>query len=681
MPTDFIDDFEDGEVIYASHVKQIFKPVHDLESGQAVYRTSSLGIDSHYEVDFTAAANPDGSSIAALTPGQLIVFKASHDSLAGKNLTVLTDSGQESYPLYIGGQPIAQGDIPQFQIVAAVYNDATSQGETLPPRFDVMGVGVSGVGSGGATSLDQLSDVSVTGATSGEVLQHDGTEFINRDLASAGISAVGHTHSINEVAALQTELNAKENTAYKGVAGGYAELDGTGKVPISQLPSSGMGADALSDLSDVNFPTSPANGEILQFDSTSGDFENRTPGSAGLVEQSRQVSTSAPITGGGNLSSDLTIAMPQANGSTDGYLSAVDHATFAGKQDQDAALDEIAALTMTKGDILVHDGTGVQKLTPGADGQVLSADSLATTGLAWSASGGGGASQLSDLSDVNFPTSPGNGEILQFDSTSGDFENRTPGSAGLVEQSRQVSTTAPITGGGNLSSDLTIAMPQANNSTDGYLSATDHATFAGKQDQDAALDEISTLSMTKGDIFVHNGSSISKLNSGSNGQVLQANSGTASGLEWATPSSSSPHLAHYQVYTWVGGSTMTISSTAWTNVYSGSFYVPSTSAVVSLNLNHVIEAVAGKPTNTGRWRVYLYKTGSSPVYLPNSTGNAMASPYSLTGLNSFGGSFGVTGLAAGTWALYLQMNADYSNSFGARSSRTSSNCTAFVFQA
>jgi hypothetical protein len=40
--------------------------------------------------------------------------------------------------------------------------------------------------------------------------------------------------------AIQTQLNAKENSANKGIAGGYASLDGAGKVPVSQLPNSIM---------------------------------------------------------------------------------------------------------------------------------------------------------------------------------------------------------------------------------------------------------------------------------------------------------------------------------------------------------------------------------------------------------------------------------------------------------
>jgi hypothetical protein len=54
-------------------------------------------------------------------------------------------------------------------------------------------------------------------------------------------NSVGDTQvsalSQSKVTGLTTALAAKEATANKGVAGGYASLDGTGKVPTSQLPS------------------------------------------------------------------------------------------------------------------------------------------------------------------------------------------------------------------------------------------------------------------------------------------------------------------------------------------------------------------------------------------------------------------------------------------------------------
>lgn len=66
----------------------------------------------------------------------------------------------------------------------------------------------------------------------------------------------------------------------------------------------------------------------------------------------------------------------------------------------------------TKGDIMVY-GSGTTRLAVGTDGYVLAADSGEATGLKWVA-GGGGASSLDDLSDVDIAT-PAEDQMLQYD--------------------------------------------------------------------------------------------------------------------------------------------------------------------------------------------------------------------------------------------------------------------------
>lgn len=58
---------------------------------------------------------------------------------------------------------------------------------------------------------------------------------------------------------------------------------------------------------------------------------------------------------------------------------------------------------------------------------------------------------------------------------------------GKVGTSRTISTTAPLTGGGDLSANRTFAITQATTSTDGYLSSTDWNTFNSKQAGDDTL--------------------------------------------------------------------------------------------------------------------------------------------------------------------------------------------------
>lgn len=61
--------------------------------------------------------------------------------------------------------------------------------------------------------------------------------------------------------------------------------------------------------------------------------------------------------------------------------------------------------------------------------------------------------------------------------------NGTATSANWVQlaiAARNINTTAPLSGGGNLTADRTISMTQANTSTNGWLSSTDWNTFNGR---------------------------------------------------------------------------------------------------------------------------------------------------------------------------------------------------------
>lgn len=53
---------------------------------------------------------------------------------------------------------------------------------------------------------------------------------------------------------------------------------------------------------------------------------------------------------------------------------------------------------------------------------------------------------------------------------------------GVPSISRSINVVAPLTGGGNLASNRTIEIPKATAAVDGYIAATDFATFAAKPD-------------------------------------------------------------------------------------------------------------------------------------------------------------------------------------------------------
>lgn len=116
-----------------------------------------------------------------------------------------------------------------------------------------------------------------------------------------------------------------------GSAGQFLKTDGAGN--LSFAAPTDTGATGINDLSDVTI-SSVADNEILQYNSGTSLWINQTLSEAGI-------------------------------------------------QAQDVVLDDLAGLTLTKGDILVYDGSNLNKLDSSTDGLFLSLDSATSTGLAW----------------------------------------------------------------------------------------------------------------------------------------------------------------------------------------------------------------------------------------------------------------------------------------------------------
>lgn len=94
---------------------------------------------------------------------------------------------------------------------------------------------------------------------------------------------------------------------------------------------------------------------------------------------SRLINTTAPLTGGGDLSADRTLSIPAATSSVNGYLTAVDWATFNSKQ---SAGSYITALT---GDVTAS-GPGSSAATVAAIQGTAISGTTGTTNVVFSAS-------------------------------------------------------------------------------------------------------------------------------------------------------------------------------------------------------------------------------------------------------------------------------------------------------
>lgn len=84
------------------------------------------------------------------------------------------------------------------------------------------------IASAAAIALSKLAAL-----TANMALQSNGSGVISASSVTA--TELGYVSGVTS--AIQTQLNATEKTANKGIANGYASLDSGGKVPVSQLPS------------------------------------------------------------------------------------------------------------------------------------------------------------------------------------------------------------------------------------------------------------------------------------------------------------------------------------------------------------------------------------------------------------------------------------------------------------
>jgi hypothetical protein len=114
-----------------------------------------------------------------------------------------------------------------------------------------------------------------------------------------------------------------------------------------------------------------------------------------------------------------------------------------------------------------------------------------------------------------------------------NLDYASAGHTGFVPSTRSISTTPPLVGGGDLSSNRTISIPQVTGSVDGYLSATDWTTFNSKQ---AAL-TLGNLTESTSSVLTITGGTGAIIGSGTTVQVKLAGSaqnGYLSSGDWTT---------------------------------------------------------------------------------------------------------------------------------------------------
>ncbi len=180
------------------------------------------------------------------------------------------------------------------------------------------------------------------------------------------------------------------------------------------------------------------------------------------VTNARTISTTSPLSGGGDLSANRTLSIAQATTSASGYLSSTDWNTFNSKEP-----------ALTKGN-LTESTSSVLTITGGSSSVIGSGVTIQVKQSSSTVSG--------YLSSTDWST----------------FNSKEPAltKGNLTESTSSVLT---ITGGSNaiIGSGLTIEVKQATSSVNGYLSSTDWSTFNNKQ---SALTFSTGLTNTSGTV-------------------------------------------------------------------------------------------------------------------------------------------------------------------------------------
>jgi hypothetical protein len=229
---------------------------------------------------------------------------------------------------------------------------------------------------------------------------------------------------------------------------------------------------ALSSLSDATI-TSPSNGQVLQYNGTT--WVNIAPS---YVSSSRTINTTAPLTGGGDLSADRTLSIT-ANGISNSLLRQSAALSVIGNSTNAAA--NVADITAgTDGDVLRRSGT------------TLGFGTIATAGITNSAITYAKIQNVSATNRLLGRATTGTGVVEEITLGTGLSYTGTTLNVSSLPNSTLANSTIGLTLGSSgtdagvsgspasLGSSLTLNLPSASASNRGLLTSTDWTNFNNK---------------------------------------------------------------------------------------------------------------------------------------------------------------------------------------------------------
>ena len=204
----------------------------------------------------------------------------------------------------------ALGYTPQNAATAfgGSYTDLTNK-PTIPADVSDLTDSNGLLGGGGATTLGALTDVDTTGATAGQVLKFDGTEWVAAADATTGGGGAdadtldgqdstyyldyanltnkptlfnGAYSSLSGLPTMYTNADVDAHLNQSNPTSGYVlSWNGSDYAWVAQSGGGGGGATALGGLTDV-VSTAPTNGQVLKWDNANSTWAPADDATAGI---------------------------------------------------------------------------------------------------------------------------------------------------------------------------------------------------------------------------------------------------------------------------------------------------------------------------------------------------------------------------------------------------------------
>lgn len=157
MPTPF-QTFNTGDVIFDTHLTEMQTAIKNLERGTAFYGGLSTGTSVAYQVSLPTP--PD----SPYQNGMMLYFKPHVANAQGAPNVTLSVNGGVAKPILRRGFSLFADELAAGGMAFVIYDSAAGQFHLLKPALPKM---------------DDLSDVIVAAPTQGQVIQHNGSAFVN----------------------------------------------------------------------------------------------------------------------------------------------------------------------------------------------------------------------------------------------------------------------------------------------------------------------------------------------------------------------------------------------------------------------------------------------------------------------------------------------------------------------